>query len=121
MLGHITTFGGNPISCASALATLNIIAEHFFLTQIEPKGQLIEELLVHTEIKAIRRKGLMLAIELKTEEKVNKLIEYCIANGVIIYWFLSTRNCFRISPPLTITQDEIKEACGVIKGGLDRL
>ncbi len=121
MLGHITTFGGNPISCASALATLNIIAEHFFLTQIEPKGQLIEELLVHTEIKAIRRKGLMLAIELKTEEKVNKLIEYCIANGVIIYWFLSTRNCFRISPPLTITQDEIKEACGVIKDGLDRL
>ncbi|VAW25926.1 Acetylornithine aminotransferase (ACOAT) [hydrothermal vent metagenome] len=121
MLGHITTFGGNPVCCASALATLNIIAEQFFLTQVEPKGRLIEELLVHTEIKAIRRKGLMLAIELKTEEKVNKLIEYCIANGVIIYWFLSTRNSFRISPPLTITQEEIKEACGVIKDGLDRL
>ncbi len=121
MLGHITTFGGNPISCASALATINIIAEEGLLMQIEPKGQLIEEQLQHTQVKAIRRKGLMLAVELASEEKVNKLIEYCIANGVIVYWFLSTRNSFRISPPLTITEEEIKEACNIILQGLDTL
>lgn len=121
MLGHITTFGGNPISCASALATINIISEPKFLKQIEPKGNLIEEELIHPQIRAIRRKGLMLAIELEDEEKVNELIEYCIANGVIIYWFLSTRNSFRISPPLTITEDDIKEACSVIRNGLDNL
>jgi len=119
MLGHITTFGGNPISCASALATINIITQQDFLTQLEPKGQLIEDQLQHAQIKAIRRKGLMLAIELESEEKVNKLIEYCIANGVIIYWFLSTRNSFRISPPFTISENEIKEACSVINRGLD--
>ena len=121
MLGHITTFGGNPVSCASALATLNIISEPRFIGAVEFKGELIEEDLKHPKVKAIRRKGLMLAIELDTEKDVNTLIEYCIANGVIIYWFLSTRNSFRISPPLTITTEEIKEACAIIKKGLDTL
>ncbi len=121
MLGHITTFGGNPISCASALATINIISETNFLVEIEPKGQFIEDHLKHPQIKAIRRKGLMLAVELDSEEKVNTIIEYCIAKGVIIYWFLSTRNSFRISPPLTITQKEIKEACQIIMMGLNKL
>ncbi len=121
VLGHITTFGGNPVCCASALATLNIISDKKFLAQIEPKGLLIKNQLNHPQIKAIRRKGLMLAIELENEEKVNSLIEYCIAHGVIIYWFLSTRNSFRISPPLTITKEEIKEACSVIATGLNTL
>ena len=121
VLGHITTFGGNPVCCASALATLNIISDKKFLAQIEPKGLLIKNQLNHPQIKAIRRKGLMLAIELENEEKVNTLIEYCIAHGVIIYWFLSTRNSFRISPPLTITKEEIKEACSVIATGLNTL
>lgn len=121
MLGHITTFGGNPISCASALATVNIISEPHFIKEIEPKGKLIEEELKHPKVRAIRRKGLMLAIELDSEEEVNTLIEYCIANGVIIYWFLSTRNSFRISPPLIISESEIIEACAIIRKGLDAL
>jgi len=119
MLGHITTFGGNPVCCASALATISIISEPSFLNKIKPKGRLIEEELNHPKIKAIRRKGLMLAVELENEEQVNKLIDYCITNGVIIYWFLSTRNSFRISPPLTISESEIKKACEVINRGLD--
>lgn len=121
MLGHITTFGGNPVSCASALATLNIISNSEILEKIEPKGELIEAELSHPQIKSIRRKGLMLAIELETEDKVNKLIEFCISNGVIIYWFLSTRNSFRISPPLIITESEIKSACKVILTGLNSI
>ncbi|MCB0496002.1 MAG: aspartate aminotransferase family protein [Cyclobacteriaceae bacterium] len=121
MLGHITTFGGNPVCAASALATLNIISEPAFLEAIEPKGQLIEQELQHPEVKVIRRKGLMLAVELENENKVNRLIKYCLEHGVIIYWFLSTRNSFRISPPLTITEGEIKEACGIIKKGLNNL
>jgi acetylornithine/N-succinyldiaminopimelate aminotransferase len=121
MLGHITTFGGNPVSCASALATVNIISNKKILNEIEPKGKLIEEELKHFQIKEIRRKGLLLAIELDSEKKVTALIKYCIANGVIIYWFLSTRNSFRISPPLTITKSEINEACTIIRKGLDTL
>ena len=121
MLGHITTFGGNPVCAASALATLNIISEPSFLESIEPKGELLEKELQHPEVKAIRRKGLMLAIELENENKVDRLIQYCLEHGVIIYWFLSTRNSFRISPPLTITEEEIKEACRVIREGMEQL
>ncbi len=122
MLGHITTFGGNPVCCASALATTLIITQPGFLANIEPKGQLIEQLLQnHPNVAAIRRKGLMLAVELASEQQVDELINYCLAHGVIIYWFLSTRNSFRISPPLTITSNEIKEACRVIQAGLDKL
>ena len=121
MLGHITTFGGNPVCAASALATLNIISEPIFLESIEPKGKLLEQELQHPEVKAIRRKGLMLAIELQNEDKVNRLIEYCLEHGVVIYWFLSTRNSFRISPPLTITEEEIKEAGSVVINGLNLL
>ncbi len=121
MLGHITTFGGNPVCCASALATLDIISEPAFLSQIEPKGRLIEEELNHPQIKTIRRKGLMLAVELENAEKVNSLIDYCVKHGVIIYWFLSTRSSFRISPPLTINKADIRKACEVINQGLDNI
>ena len=120
-LGHITTFGGNPVSCASANAVLNIISSPGFLDEIEEKGELFESLLKHREIKAIRRIGLMLAIELESEEKVNKAIELALQEGVIIYWFLSTRNAFRISPPLTINREEIEDACRIIMSVFEKI
>ena len=121
MLGHITTFGGNPVSCAAANAVLAIVSRPGFLDNVNEKGALFEQLLQHKEVKAIRRKGLMIAVELENEEKVNQVIKLALAHRVIIYWFLSTRNSFRISPPLTITEEEIKASCKILSGILDKL
>lgn len=121
MLGHITTFGGNPVCCAAALATLKEILKPGILDKIEEKGAFFEEELRHPEIVAIRRKGLMMAIELKNEELVNKVIEKALDKGIIVYWFLSTRNSFRISPPLNITFDELELASSILKDILSNL
>src|SRR5260221_433406 len=114
MLGHITTFGGNPVCCASALATLEVIQSEKLLDQVESKGQLITSLLEHKKIKEIRRIGLMFAIDFDSEERVNRIVNYCKENGVIGYWFSSHPHSFRIAPPLTISENEIRDACAVI-------
>ena len=120
MLGHITTFGGNPVCCASALATLEVIEEENLLKQVEEKGKMIESLLQHTKIKEIRRMGLMFAIDFDSEERVNRIVEYSREHGVICYWFLSHPNSLRIAPPLTISIEEIKEACGVMLAAIEK-
>jgi acetylornithine/succinyldiaminopimelate/putrescine aminotransferase len=114
MLGHITTFGGNPVCCASALATLEVIETEKLLEQVEVKGQLIEALLQHPKIKAVRRIGLLFAFDFENDEIVNRIVNYAKENGVICYWFLSHPHSFRIAPPLTITDSEIRKACKVI-------
>ncbi len=113
-LGHITTFGGNPVCCASALATLEVLEEENLLADIEAKGKLIEQLLQHPAIKEIRRIGLMFAIDFESAELVNQIVEEAKKLGVICYWFLSHPYSFRIAPPLTITEQEIREACQLI-------
>ena len=113
-LGHITTFGGNPVCCASALATLQVIEEEKLLKHVEAKGILFESLLRHARIKEIRRIGLMFAVDFDSAGRVNRIVEYAKEHGVICYWFLSHPNSFRIAPPLTITEQEIRTACGVI-------
>lgn len=120
MLGHITTFGGNPVCCASALATLQVIEEEKLLDGVEAKGKLIESLLQHKYIKEIRRFGLMFAVDFDSAERVNRIVEYTKQKGVITYWFLSHPYSFRIAPPLTITEEEIKESCAVILEAIDR-
>ena len=119
MLGHITTFGGNPVCCASALATLEIIEEEKLLESVEQKGRLFEQLLTHPSIVAIRRIGLMFAVDFDTAERVNGIVARAKAMGVICYWFLSHPNSFRIAPPLTITESEIRESCEVILKAID--
>lgn len=119
-LGHITTFGGNPVCCASALATLEVIEQEQLLSTVEKKGSLIESLLKHPKIKEIRRIGLLFAIDFETAEEVNRIVEYAKNKGVICYWFLSHPNSFRIAPPLTISEKEISEACAIIVEAIDR-
>lgn len=119
MLGHITTFGGNPVCCASALATLQVIEEEKLLTTVEVKGKLIESLLQHPKIKEVRRFGLMFAFDFDSEERVNRIVQYAKEHGVICYWFLSHPYSFRIAPPLTISEEEIREACGVILAAIE--
>lgn len=114
MLGHITTFGGNPVCCAAALATLNTLLEEKIMAKVEAKGALMEALLKHTKIKAIRRIGLMFAVDFETEAIVQRIVQYALQKGVICFWFLSIPNSFRIAPPLTITESEIRAACATI-------
>jgi acetylornithine/succinyldiaminopimelate/putrescine aminotransferase len=119
MLGHITTFGGNPVCCASSLATLEVIEEEKLLAAVEPKGRLFEKLLQHKHIKEIRRVGLMFAVDFDSPERVNRIVEYAKQKGVICYWFLSHPYSFRIAPPLTITEEQIKESCEVILDAIE--
>ncbi|MEM7107123.1 MAG: aspartate aminotransferase family protein [Bacteroidota bacterium] len=121
MLGHITTFGGNPVSCAAALATLEVIEDEKLLDQVETKGQLIEELVSHPKIVEIRRVGLMFAIEFSSEQEVFKIVQRCLKKGVICFWFLSCPNSFRIAPPINSSEEELKKACYIIKSVLDEL
>ncbi|MBX2963598.1 MAG: aspartate aminotransferase family protein [Cyclobacteriaceae bacterium] len=119
-LGHITTFGGNPVCCASALATLEVIQQENLLQVVDEKGKLIEHLLQHPTIKEIRRIGLMFAIDFETAEQVNRIVSLAKEEGVICYWFLSHPNSFRIAPPLTITTEEIQEACAAILRAIEK-
>src|SRR5690349_15438100 len=120
MLGHITTFGGNPVCCASALATLNVIQDEKLLDGVEAKGQLFEKYLHHPDIREIRRKGLLFAVDFQSAERVSAIVNNCKASGVICYWFLSHPYSFRIAPPLTITEEQIKESCKVILNAIEK-
>ncbi len=120
ILGHITTFGGNPVCCASALATLEVIEKENLVSTVESKGKLIEDLLRHPKIKAMRRIGLLFAFDFENEAIVNNIVQHAKENGVICYWFLSHPNSFRIAPPLTITEEEIRKACTIILEAIDK-
>lgn len=121
MLGHITTFGGNPVSCAAAHATLQAIEDEHLLAEVEAKGQLFEDLLQHERIVEIRRKGLFFAFEFETAEEVQAVVQECLQQGVICFWFLSCPNAFRIAAPLNISEEEIRESCAVIMGCIKNL
>jgi acetylornithine/succinyldiaminopimelate/putrescine aminotransferase len=119
MLGHITTFGGNPVCAASAFSTLEVLTSGDLLKDVERKGQLFESLLRHPLIREVRRIGLMFAIDFDSEERVQKIVSSALNNGVVTFWFLSHPYSFRIAPPLTITDNEIREACDVILKAID--
>ena len=121
ILGHITTFGGHPVSCAAGLATLEVILEEKLITEVFAKEQLFRDCLLHPLIKEIRGKGLMLSVQLETFEQVEKVSKQCVENGVIIDWFLHCDSALRIAPPLTIAENEIREACVIIVKALDLL
>ena len=120
LLGHITTFGGNPVCCASALATLEVIENENLLEQVEHKGKMIENLIQHPKIKEMRRIGMLFAVDFESAEMVNRIVNYAKEHGVICYWFLSHPYSFRIAPPLTITEDEMIGACAVILQAIDQ-
>lgn len=113
-LGHITTFGGNPVIAAAALATLKEITETSLIPETLAKEKLFRSLLMHPLIKEIRGIGLMLAIMVETEDIANELILKCNEKGLILFWLLFEKKAIRITPPLTISEEEIKEGCGII-------
>lgn len=119
ILGHITTFGGHPVSCAAGLATLQTIVNENIVDGVTEKGELFKKLLVHPAIKEVRGKGLMIAIEFESFEINKKIIDACIADGIISDWFLHCSNSMRVAPPLIISKEEIEFACSVILKNVD--
>ncbi|MEM9823067.1 MAG: aspartate aminotransferase family protein [Bacteroidota bacterium] len=120
LLGHITTFGGHPVSCAAALATLKHLLETDLIAQVKPKADLIRSLLQHPAIIDIRNAGLMMAVELKDFDFVQRVIQYCLKQGLIVDWFLFNDRSIRIAPPLIIEEVEIRQACRILLEGIDR-
>ena len=118
VLGHITTFGGHPVSVAAGLATLEILLEGDLLAQVPAKEALFKKLLVHPEICELRSAGLWLAVDLGSWDKVQSVIQYCLKNGIITDWFLFNDQSLRIAPPLTISEEEIRFACKIILEGI---
>ena len=120
-LGHITTFGGHPVIAASALATLQEITNSNLMQEALKKEQLFRKLLVHPLIKEIRGKGLMLAIILPSAEITNQVILKSQDAGLVLFWLLFEAKAVRITPPLTISNDEIQQGCEIILGILNEL
>jgi acetylornithine/N-succinyldiaminopimelate aminotransferase len=118
-LGHITTFGGHPVSCAASLATLQHLLTTNLMAEVDKKEQLFRTHLKHPKIKEIRGNGLMLALEFEDEELVQKVVEESLEKGLILFYFLFTKTSIRITPPLTITKEEIIKGCNIIKGILE--
>ncbi|RYU94809.1 aspartate aminotransferase family protein [Emticicia agri] len=119
ILGHITTFGGHPVSCAASLATLSTILEGNLINEVKRKAELFKKLLVHPKIKEVRNQGLMMAVEFDNFEVLKPIIDRAITKGVITDWFLYCDNSMRIAPPLIITEEEIRQACAIILDNID--
>ena len=114
ILGHITTFGGHPVSAAASLATLNVILNEKLLEHVKRKAQIFKDLLVHSKIKEVRNQGLMMAVEFADFDTLKPIIDRAIEKGIITDWFLFCDNSMRIAPPLIITEEEIRKACSII-------
>ncbi|GAL83388.1 acetylornithine aminotransferase [Sporocytophaga myxococcoides] len=121
VLGHITTFGGHPVSCAAALATIDVIQGEKLAEQVPSKEKLFLKLLKHPLIRSVRHKGLMMAVELESFEILKKTIDKAIMKGVLTDWFLFCDKAMRIAPPLVITEEEIKISCDLIVETLDEI
>lgn len=119
-LGHITTFGGHPVCCAAALATLETLLESDLIQQVKSKEKLFLELLRHPAIVEVRSAGLWLAVELESFDVVQAVIQYCLRQGLITDWFLFNDRSLRIAPPLIITEAQIRWACGVILEAIEQ-
>jgi len=109
VLGHITTFGGHPVSCAAGLAALQALIDERMMQSVKAKEELFRTLLVHPRIKSVRSFGLWLALEFESFESNKKVIDKCIQLGVLTDWFLFASSCLRISPPLVISEEQIKK------------
>jgi acetylornithine/succinyldiaminopimelate/putrescine aminotransferase len=120
-LGHISTFGGNPVVAAACLATLRELRDSKIILQIKKKEALFRKELKHEKIKEIRGKGLMLALILKDSDTANKVVLKCMDKGLLLFWLLWEKKAVRISPPLIIKEKEIRKGCTIIRDVLDNI
>ncbi len=121
LLGHITTFGGHPVCCAAALATLQTLLAEDYIQQVKSKESLFRQLLVHPAILDVRSAGLLMAVELKDFDFVQAVIKRCLDKGLITDWFLFNDRSLRIAPPLIISEEEIRKACEIIISSIEEV
>ena len=121
-LGHITTFGGHPVISSSGLATVNELMNSSLIEDSLKKEELIRNFFKnHPKIKEIRGRGLMLALIVDSPETASTIILNCLKKGLILFWLLFEGSAIRITPPLTISEEEIKEGCNIILNELNKL
>lgn len=121
VLGHITTFGGHPLSCAAGLAATRVLLKKMLHSGVEKKSALFRKILVHPAIKAIRTAGLLIAVEFDSFEINKSVIKRCLEKGLLTDWFLFSSNSMRIAPPLNITARDIRKACAIILESLEEI
>ena len=119
VLGHITTFGGHPVSCAAGMAAMKVLLENSWIDEVKNKEQLFLKQLKHKKINAVRSAGLWLAVEFESFEACKKIIDKCIEDGVVSDWFLFASNCMRIAPPLIMTEADILNICSIIVSSIE--
>lgn len=118
VLGHITTFGGHPVSCAAGKAAFEVLLDGSFISSVKNKEQFLLQHIQHKKIKAIRSAGLWMAVEFDSFETNHAVIQKCISKGLITDWFLFAANCMRIAPPLITTENELKDICEIINSSI---
>ena len=121
VLGHITTFGGHPVACAAGNAAFEFLINQNLIRDIDRKQKIFVDHIKHPLIRNIRSMGFMMALEFDSYETNKRVIDTCIEMGVFTDWFLFASHCMRISPPLIITDDEIKEACTIVRLACDKV
>lgn len=121
VLGHITTFGGHPVCCAAGEAALDVLLKENLINDVDWKASLFQKALVHPLINSFRSAGLLMAIEFASWEINKAVIDECIRRGVFTDWFLFASNCMRLAPPLTIAEQEIEKAVGIILSACDTI
>ncbi len=118
-LGHITTFGGHPVSVAAAFAALNVLSEGSIISQVTGKMNLFKKLLAHPIVREIRGAGLMMAVELKRKKYLKHVVSEAINQGVLVDYFLFDDKSFRLAPPLIINEQQIKNGCNILVNAMD--
>jgi acetylornithine/succinyldiaminopimelate/putrescine aminotransferase len=121
VLGHITTFGGHPVSCAAGMTAMKVLLKNTWIANVKRKEQLLLNLLPTDKVKCIRTAGLWAALEFENFEVCKKVIDVCIENGVVSDWFLFAPACMRVAPPLIITDEEIHKVAIVISAAISKI
>ena len=121
VLGHITTFGGHPVSCAAGLAGMSALLEERMIDGIPQKESLFHAELNHSRIRAVRSAGLLMAAEFESDATCQAVIRYCLSRGLLTDWFLFAPHCLRIAPPLVISEDQVRKACSIIREACDSI
>jgi acetylornithine/succinyldiaminopimelate/putrescine aminotransferase len=119
VLGHITTFGGHPVSCAASLAALEVLLEDNLIASVQEKEQFIRQKLSHNLVKEIRSSGLMMAVEITKLKYLKHIVAYAVDHGVLVDWFLFNNRSFRLSPPLIATIEDLDKASDILLAAMD--
>jgi acetylornithine/succinyldiaminopimelate/putrescine aminotransferase len=121
VLGHITTFGGHPVSCAAGKKAFEILLQEKYIDTVPAKSELLQSLLVHPAIVQMQGIGLWFSLQFSSDALAQKVAHTCVQNGVITDWFLFAPDCIRVAPPLIITEAEIRAACTIILQSIDQV